>query len=145
MEKTTADSRSIEKELFLQAPPERVFQALTEAEQLVHWFLSKAEVDLRPGGEIKFKWGTGASNFGKILVLEPPHRFSYTWEALSPSPTTITFELAAEQDGTHLHLMHTGIGTGESWDHFYTTRNGGWSIHLQHLRAWLENGKERSW
>ncbi|GCE16978.1 SRPBCC family protein [Dictyobacter kobayashii] len=145
MDKTHLRSRSIEKELFIKATPERVFQALTEKEYLECWFLKHAEVDLRPGGMISFEWGTGTSNFGKVLVLEPFHRFSYTWEALEPSPTTITFELKPRNDGTLLHLIHSGIGEGEDWDHYYDSRNKGWSVHLKHLTDWLEAGKERSW
>jgi uncharacterized protein YndB with AHSA1/START domain len=50
MEKTHLIGRSLEKELFINATPERVFQALTEKEDLERWFVQKAEVDLRPGG-----------------------------------------------------------------------------------------------
>ena len=140
MEKTPLLGRSLEKELFIKATPERVFQALTTKEDLERWFLVKAEVDLRPGGEIRFEWAPDAVEVGKILVLEPPHRLSYSWEAFEPSPTTITFELTAENDGTHLRLIHTGIGQGEDWDNYYTSVNGGWSAHLADLTAWLETG-----
>jgi uncharacterized protein YndB with AHSA1/START domain len=140
MEKTPLIGRSLEKELFIQASPERVFQALTTKDDLERWFLVKAEIDLRPGGAIRFEWGPDAVEIGKILVLEPPWRLSYTWEALEPSPTTITFELAAENDGTRLHLIHTGIGEGEDWDSYYTSVDSGWSTHLNNLTAWLETG-----
>ena len=140
MEQTPLIGRTLEKELFIKASPERVFQALTTKEGLEHWFLRKAEVDLRPGGAIRFEWGPGMAEVGKILILEPPHRISYSWEALEPSPTTITFELTAEDDGTRLHLTHTGIGEGEDWDNYYTSVNGGWNEHLQNLTSWLETG-----
>lgn len=142
MEKTNTDGRSIEKELFIKATPQRVFLALTEQAELERWFLVKAELDLRPGGAISFEWdrARGVYNFGKILVLDPPHRLSYTWEAMEQSPTPVTFELAAENDGTRLHLIHSGIGEGKEWDHYYTLRNNGWNIHLEHLVAWLETG-----
>jgi uncharacterized protein YndB with AHSA1/START domain len=140
MEKTNLSSRSIEKELFVKATPERVFQALTEKEAIESWFMKTAEVDLRPGGAIRFYWGPDVFNVGKILILEPPHRLSYTWEALSPSVTTVNFELTAENDGTHLHLIHTGIGEGKDWDDYYTSRSGGWNVHLKNLTDWFETG-----
>lgn len=140
MEKIPLIGRSLEKELFIQASPERVFQALTTKDDLERWFLVKAEIDLRPGGAIRFEWGPDAVEIGKILVLEPPLRLSYTWEALEPSPTTITFELTAENDGTRLHLIHTGIGEGEDWDSYYTSVDSGWSTHVNNLTAWLETG-----
>ncbi len=142
-------SRSIEKDLFINATPERVFQALTERAELERWFLTKAQVDLRPGGALRFEWARagGVSNIGKFLVLDPPYRLSYTWEepAKEPTPTTITFDLTAENDGTRLHLRHTGIGEGEEWDRYYTLRDSGWNMHLQNLTVWLETGREKSW
>ena len=142
MEKTTTNGRSIEKELFIKAIPQRVFLALTEQAELERWFLVKAELDLRPGGAISFEWdrARGVYNVGKILILDPPHCLSYTWEAMEPSPTPVTFELTAENDGTRLHLIHSGIGEGKEWDHYYILRNNGWNIHLEHLVAWLETG-----
>lgn len=145
MEKRHSVGRSIEKELFIKATPERVFQALTEKEELERWFLRKAEIDLRPGGAIRFEWRPGVFNVGQILVFEPPHRLSYTWEVQTPSVTTVTFELTAENDGTLLRIINTGYGEGEDWDSYYDQRNNGWSVHLTNLIAWLKTGKERIW
>ena len=140
MEKTHLRGRTLEKELFIKATPRRVFQALTEQAELERWFVQKAEVDLRLGGAIRFEWAPDAVEIGTILVLDPPHRLSYTWEALEPSPTTITFELTAVNDGTRLRLTHTGIGEGEDWDSYYTSVSPGWNVHLNNLAAWLETG-----
>jgi uncharacterized protein YndB with AHSA1/START domain len=141
MEKATVTGRSLEKEIFINASPERVFRALTEKEELERWFLMRAEVDLRVGGAIKFEWSPDASESGKVLDVEPPHRVSYSWEALSPSPTTITFELTPENAGTRLRLTHSGIGEGVDWDNYYNSVNGGWSAHLVDLTSWLETGQ----
>ena len=140
MEQTHLIGRTLEKEMFIKASPQRVFQALTTKEDLERWFLVKAEVDVRPGGAIRFEWGQDMVEEGKILVCEPPHRLSYTWETFGPGPTTITFELTEENDGTRLHLTHTGIGEGEDWDNYYTSVNGGWIAHLADLTSWLETG-----
>ena len=59
MEKTPLLGRTVEKELFIKATPKRVFQALTTKEDLERWFLAKAEIDLRPGGTIRFEWESG--------------------------------------------------------------------------------------
>lgn len=140
MEKIDQVSRTIEKQVFINTTSERVFQALTVKEDLERWFLSKAEVDLRPGGAIRFEWAPGMFESGTIVAVEPPQRLSYTWEALEPSPTTVTFELTTENDATRLRLIHTGIGDGEDWDNYYTSVNSGWSVHLTNLTAWLETG-----
>ena len=140
MEKTPLIGRTLEKELFIKANPQRVFQALTEKAELERWFLVKTEVDLRPGGAIRFEWGPGMVEVGKILVCEPPHRLSYSWEAFEAGPTTITFELTREYAGSRLHLIHTGIGRGEDWDTYYTSVDSGWNAHLNDLTSWLETG-----
>jgi uncharacterized protein YndB with AHSA1/START domain len=140
MEKRDLRHRSIEKEVFIKASPERVFQALSEKEELECWFLVKAELDLRPGGALSFYWGPGVYNTGKILEVDPSYRLSYTWEAMEPDPVTITFTLNTENDGTRLRLVQSGMGEGKDWDHYYNLRNNGWTIHLDHLIAWLETG-----
>src|SRR6516164_2933939 len=140
MEQPHVSGRTLEKELFIKASPQRVFQALTRSEELERWLLVKAEVDVRPGGAIRFAWEPGKFEVGKILVLEPPHRLSYSWETFGPGPTTVTFELVGENDGTRLRLTHTGIGEGEDWDRYYSSVKSGWSAHLADLAAWLETG-----
>ena len=140
MEKTPLIGRTLEKELFIKASPQRVFQALTTKEDLERWFLVNAEVDLRPGGAIRFEWGPSMVEVGKILVCEPPHRLSYSWEAFAAGSTTVTFELTRENAGTRLHLIHTGIGEGEDWDTYSTAVDSGWSAHLIDLTTWLETG-----
>lgn len=139
---TPQSGRSLEKELFIKATPERVFQALTTKEDLECWFVTKAEIDASPGGTLRFEWGPVLSNFGKILTLEAPHRLSYTWEAANPGFATLTFELTPKDNGTRLLLTHAGTGEGEDWTPYF---NKGWDIHLQYLIAWLETGKERTW
>jgi uncharacterized protein YndB with AHSA1/START domain len=133
-------TKSIEKTPFIKATPERVYQALTEKKDLERWFVQKADVELRPGGAVRLEWAPDAVETGEILALEPAERLSYTWVALEPTPTTVTFELTGEKDGTRLHLIHAGIGEGETWDNYYATLNSGWDIHFQHLTAWLETG-----
>jgi uncharacterized protein YndB with AHSA1/START domain len=140
MENTSQNDRSIEKELFIKASPQHVFQALTEKAELERWFAQTAELDLRPGGAISFYWGPGVFESGQMVTLDPPHRLSYTWEAMEPSPVTITFTLNEENDGTRLRLVQTGIGEGKDWDHYYHLRNNGWNVHLTHLTTWLETG-----
>jgi uncharacterized protein YndB with AHSA1/START domain len=140
MEQTTQNNRSLEKELFIKVAPLRVFQALTEKGDMERWFVQKAEIDVRLGGAIRLEWAPGMFEVGKIVALEPLHRFSYTWEAFSPSPTTVNFELTAENDGTRLHFTQSGIGEGKNWGNYYEGMGHGWNIHLKNLISWLETG-----
>jgi hypothetical protein len=66
----TPDHDTIEAEIFVAAPPERVFQALTDPGQMPRWWgqagmyrITECKADLRPGG----KW----SSVG-VEQTEPP-------------------------------------------------------------------------
>ena len=133
-------TKTIEKQRVIRATPERTFQALTEKEELERWFVRSIEGDMRPGGTLRFEWASDMVEKGQILEIEPSHHLSYTWEAFSPSPVTITFEVVPEHDGTRLHFTQTGIGEGENWGNYYTGMSHGWDIHLDHLTSWLETG-----
>ena len=62
----TKEGFEIRQTYFYDAPPEKVFEALTEPNQLVRWFLSKARVNLRKGGKIEFTWAGGHKMVGKV-------------------------------------------------------------------------------
>lgn len=129
--------KTITKEQFIKAASERVFQAVTE--ELERWFVQKADIELKPGGTIRTEWAPGVGEHGTVKEVKPPQLFSFTWEAFSPAPTTITFELTEEKDGTLLTLTHSGIGEGEQWD-IYTNISKAWDGHLKDLTSWIEAG-----
>lgn len=66
----------------LAAKPQRVFTALTDANELRRWFCEHAEIELRAGGAFRF-WGkhtygtpTRDAATQRILRLEPGATFS---------------------------------------------------------------------
>lgn len=87
-------------------PPEVVWGALTEREQLRNWFPCDVIVD---GGE----WRVGAAiNFpfspeevetmtGEVLAIEEPHQLAFTW-----GEDTLRFELSPHNGGTRLVLIN---------------------------------------
>ena len=144
METPTADSgRTIEKALFIRSTPQRVFRAFTEPSELEQWFVSKAEVDLRPGGTLKFTWREGEVALGVFLIVDPPHRLSFRWLMRDhQGETTVSIELTPEGEGTRVRLVETGWGVGFDWDRLYNAVDAGWSFFFERLVAWLEEGKE---
>lgn len=53
------NSGIIEKRVLIEAPPAIIFQALTEAKDLIRWFCDRATSEPRIGGELKAYWKTG--------------------------------------------------------------------------------------
>lgn len=83
-------------------PIEKVWRAVTTPEHLERWFPSSVELDLRPGGEVRFTAFEGSSASGLVEVVEPPRQLTFTWDT-----DRLTFELISDGDGTRLVLIHT--------------------------------------
>ena len=135
------NTKTIRKEVFIKATPERVFKALTQKEELERWFVQEAVVDLQPGGKIQTNWAPGMGEHGKVQEVKPFELFSFSWEGqFSPSPTLLTFTLKLENDGTLLTLTHSGIGEGQGWEAYANMdkEGKGWDAHLKDLTSWVE-------
>ena len=108
---------SIEREVILPAPPERVWTALTRPDQLSAWFGTAATVDLRPGGEVVFTWdgttGPSGSNCGVIEAVDPPNLFAFRWQSNSETEqmTRVEFTLEPHPEGTRLRLVESGFAS----------------------------------
>lgn len=132
--------KAIEKEQFIKATPQRVFQALTVKTELEKWFVQKAELQLAQEGDIRIEWAPGIAEHGKVKQVKPSELFSFTWEEFSPTPTSVRFELQADRQGTLLRLTHSRIGDGENWGDYYANLSKGWAAHLKDLTSWVETG-----
>jgi uncharacterized protein YndB with AHSA1/START domain len=145
MQTMPSAGRTIEKELFTAAAPERVYRAFTNKEDLERWFVTHAELDARPGGVFNLRW-KDESVAGAFVELDPPRRVTFTWDdGPKYGITTCTIEFIPEADGTLLRLTHTGFGQGDNWDQLYDGINGGWTTELGHLKTWLERGVQKHW
>jgi uncharacterized protein YndB with AHSA1/START domain len=61
-------------------PIERLWAAVTETDELSHWFPSTVRMERRTGGTIEFSGDPNLEpSSGTILVYEPPRRLAYTW------------------------------------------------------------------
>jgi uncharacterized protein YndB with AHSA1/START domain len=130
---------SIERELYIEASPEIVFEVVSRPEHLREWWPDDARLDPVPGaaGELVFA-DPESVMVVPITVVEavPPRLFSFRW-AYDPSlvPDTsnsflVTMEL--EPSGTGTTLRFTEIGFREQ----------GWEVavleaaYLDHASAW---------
>ena len=87
-------------------PPEVVWRALTEREQLRAWFPCDVIVaggEWAPGAKLSFPFPPEVIEMtlsGEVLEVDEPRRLVYTW-----GPETLRFELSALDGGTRLVLI----------------------------------------
>jgi uncharacterized protein YndB with AHSA1/START domain len=161
----TPDQDAVVAEIFIAAPPERVFQAISDPNQTAQWWGQKGmyritggHADVRAGG----KWhseGVGADGTkfrvdGEYLEVEPPRLLVHTWlPSYRPNPkkTVVRWELEPRNVhglqtsgphkmgmGTAVTIRHSGFAgdVKDASDH-----GNGWTRVLGWMQAFVEKGE----
>ena len=142
----------IERETVINAPVERVWELITEAEHLGRWFGDAgAEIDLRPGGALVLRWSGTARSHGRVVAIEPHTRFAYRWapfrdpggeEPVEGNSTLVEFTLQPEGEGTRLRVVESGfasLATSEAQRAKNLAGNTeGWASEIGELREYAE-------
>jgi uncharacterized protein YndB with AHSA1/START domain len=143
-------------EIDIAAPPQRVFQALIDEGQLMHWFNGDAscpvkfwKLDPRKGGHYHYRTGkathavNGVTEFdcqGEILEFDPPRLLAYTWIGNwhddKQLKTIVRYDLTATPSGTHVKVTHSGLATEEVCRNDYAN---GWPGVFTSLKKFVES------
>jgi uncharacterized protein YndB with AHSA1/START domain len=106
----------IAHEVLIEAPVERVWAMLTEAEHVRRWFaFDGAAIDLRPGGEIIMHWKEHGTYYARVERVEPPRRFAYRGshrpdeQPRDDNATLVEFTLEPHGSGTLLRVVESGF------------------------------------
>jgi len=138
---TARSGRLIEDSVTLEVPPELVWRALTDAEELTRWFPLRATVEPEVGGSISLSWGEQGSETVAIEVWEPNRRLRTVDRRLDAAGrlVEIAVDYLIETDGgqTTLRVIHAGFGPGAEWDQEYEGTVRGWRYELRGLRHYL--------
>ena len=107
----------VTRELVLPAPPDEVWEALTDPERLKEWFANDVEWD---GDELVYRWDDGEERRARIEESIEQRRLGFRWSDGDGEETRVTFELEEAGEGTRLTVTEG--------------RNAGWAAALE-LRA----------
>ena len=135
---------AIAREIDIDAPPDVVWEIVTEAEHLAGWFSDEAEIDLRPGGTMLLTWHGHGAYRARVETVEPPATFAFRWilrEGEEPAPgssTLVVMTLTPTDAGTRLRVVESGFSE-LSWPEHersrYAAQNAdGWTRELGELR-----------
>jgi uncharacterized protein YndB with AHSA1/START domain len=122
----TPDQNAVVAEIFIAAPPARVFQAISDPTKMPLWWgqkglyrVTKSTFDVRVGGKWRSEGvGDDGTTFyveGEYLEVDPPRRLVHTWMGSYSGPlkTVVRWELEPQD----LHGLHpagpkkSGTGT----------------------------------
>lgn len=126
----------------IDAPLDRVYEALTTSEGIRHWWTRDAHLDAREGGMGEFAFHQRQTvTRVRVEALEPPSRVVWaTVDSSAPGGwdgTTISFDLGAEGQGTVLAFMHRGFREANEG---YERVTKGWDHDLCSLQRYLQTG-----
>lgn len=98
------------------APVEKVWQAITDKDQMKEWYFDVPEFKAEPGCEFSFK-GKGKTgeqhvHLCKVTTVEVNRKLAYSWQYKGQEGySEVTFDLTPVGNKTKLRLTHTGLHT----------------------------------
>ncbi len=120
----------------LRHSPAKVWRAVTDPAELVHWFPAAVEAELRPGAPMRFTFADEAPVDGEwdgeVLEVDEPKVFMFRW-----STDVIRIELIPDGDGCLLVFTQT-IGGGRTGFLAAGRTAAGWDTCLDALVAQLD-------
>lgn len=152
-EKKETPTRAVEGKIEINAPIEKVWKALTDAEELTRWFPLDAKVTPGKGGTIYVSWGPPYEGTNEIFIWEENRRLKLAdkWsehshgeevqeiESGRPAQVAMDFQLEKAGNKTILRVVHSGFGMSGDWEDEFDATNRGWKFELNSLKHYLEN------
>jgi uncharacterized protein YndB with AHSA1/START domain len=148
-----AELSRIDRTVEIQAPPERVWRALTNAAELSTWFQVRIEGDITAGTAV-WMTSTHAQHAGerfrvRIIEMTPPRRMVWQWHPGEKDPsvdyskepeTTVVFALEPAGSGTRLSVSETGFDAISLARRakVYGDNSQGWTEVMDWLKTYVE-------
>ena len=137
---------SVQQTYILTSPPARVFAALTDPKQLTKWFVAKAAITPRKGGNFRLSWGKAYTMRGRVLEFDAPRTLRLAWvdhmDGGRAFETEARFVFAKHGRGTKLSVTHRGFKSGKKWIALHGAISSGWAYYLMNLKSVLDHGTD---
>ena len=152
----------IQKQVVLRAPLDRVWRAITDAEQFGHWFGVRFDGPFVAGRPVsatitpttvddevakRQEPHAGAQSTWQIVAIEPKRRFAYRWQPCAGEPdvddgptTLVEFTLAETPDGVLLTITESGFDAipAARRASSFEANSEGWAMQTDLVRRYLE-------
>jgi uncharacterized protein YndB with AHSA1/START domain len=142
---------TIEREIYVEASPEVVFEVVSSPEHLQQWWPDEAHYEPVPGstGEIVFgeRGAGGAVVPFTVVDAQRPRTFSFRWTQPAGEPAVagnsllVTFDLIPSGGGTLLKMTESGFRE-MGWEaavleRQYQEHVTGWDFYLPRLAPYV--------
>jgi uncharacterized protein YndB with AHSA1/START domain len=130
--------------IYIAAAPEKVFEALTDAEaSKLYWHGNSVDSDWKVGSAFALRLARHENDVtGEVLEYDPPRRLAYSFRAHDGSdrgkPSRVTFELERQKDQVKLTVIHDQF---EPASPVLEKVSAGWPLILSSLKSYVECGK----
>jgi uncharacterized protein YndB with AHSA1/START domain len=103
-------SEEVDFECDLEAPPEKVWRALTVPAFIAAWLMPNTLTKTEPGERFAFdgkRLGLPEKIDCEVLTAEPERLLRYRWRESDDADSFVTFQLSPRGKGTRLRIIHT--------------------------------------
>ncbi len=102
-------AHTVKRSVLLDAPPERVWEAITEDAALREWLAPEVELEPEEGGELVCRYEDGEERRGEVTLVEQAERLAFEWWRGDSGPSRVELFLDAVAGGTRLTVTETGV------------------------------------
>jgi uncharacterized protein YndB with AHSA1/START domain len=140
------DADAITLEVTLDAPVERVWDAIASEPERRHWW-SYLALEAIPGGRLLERWqdaeGRERTTSGEVLDARAPHLLRCSWRDDDwAAATEVEFTLRPEGGASRLRLRHSGWARlGPVGEDLRPAHRDGWRRHLANLKRYVESNR----
>ena len=133
---------AIVQEIVIEATPRRVWDALTQPNEIGHWWTNDLDAKPEVGSLAEFRFGGWGEVMLRFEVAELDQDRCIRWVHRQSSipewaGTSVTWYLEPASNGTYLVFRHEGFA---KTDGVYNQTCENWKYYLTSLQSYLETG-----
>ena len=96
----------VAREVFLDADPDEVWQAVTSPDQLADWFGAEIDGDIAPGEIVRFTQPDGTQRRALIERMDEPRELVFRWlPRVDESPSRVDITIDETGDGSIMRVV----------------------------------------
>jgi uncharacterized protein YndB with AHSA1/START domain len=129
--------------IYIEAPQQKVWDALTQGEHTRHFWSRFVQSDWQVGSRVEFLRADKSklSHDGEVLEIDPPRRLVMTFdvspEGFKEPASRVTYELSEQDNATKLVVLHENFPPNSE---VLKAISQGWPLILSSLKTYLERG-----